>query len=178
MRLSDAYDLVDALPRGPARLAAWNAYALQTYADKLTSASQAADTAHVCRTAYQLVDTCLQRAQQLASEPADAHVSVPDALPHWHTPIRSQEQLVGMREALDALRTYVAFDLQTLPAGGTSAREYADRLAAIDAELQTVDLLWIARPPAELRGGIGDALARGLDMAFKLGQLLADPEHD
>ena len=29
----DAYGLVDELPRGPARLAAWNAYVLQTYAD-------------------------------------------------------------------------------------------------------------------------------------------------
>jgi hypothetical protein len=52
----DAYDLVDELPRGQARLAAWNAYALQTYGDKLLAASETAnyvpaDTAFVSRRA-------------------------------------------------------------------------------------------------------------------------------
>jgi hypothetical protein len=176
----DAYDLVDELPRGPARLAAWNAYALQTYGDKLLAASETAnyvpaDTAFVSRRAYRLVGTCLECARQLASEPGNVSLSgIPDSLPRWHTPVRSHEQLVGMREALEALRTYVAFDLQTFATDDPSLTNWRERLAAIDTELETVDLLWIARPPAELRGGIGDALAKGLDKAFELGQLLAN----
>jgi hypothetical protein len=177
----DAYDLVDELPRGPARRAAWNAYALQTYGDKLLAASAtadyvSADTAFVSQCAYQLVGMCLECARQLASEAGNMSLpGIPASLPHWHTPVRTHEQLVGMREALEALRTYVAFDLQTFATDDPSLANLRGKLAVIDAELETVDLLWIARPPAELRGGIGDALTRGLDQAFELGQLLANP---
>jgi len=177
---SDAYDFVDELPRGRARVAAWNAYVLQTYGDKLIAASEttervAVDTARVAGAAYQLAGMCLDCARQLATEGADASLAdVPDALPHWHTPVRSHEQLVGMRETLEALRIYTAFDLQTFPADDTSTATMRELLAAVDADLATVDLLWIRRPPAELRGGIGDVLARGLDKAFELGRLLAE----
>ena len=116
----EVYELVDTLPRGPARVAAWNAYALQTYGDKLTAACYAADTADVGRRAYSLAEEWLQRARQPAAGPGDARPALPDALPHWHTPIRSHAQLVGMREALEALRTYVAFDLQSSPADDAS----------------------------------------------------------
>lgn len=161
---TDAYDLVDRLPRGSARVAAWNAYACQTYADKLVAACRdsgrtRSDTAALVRDLSALVAAWLE-----CAEGAGAAPDLP--FPHWHTPDRCWEQLVGMRETLEALRTYVAFDLgQT---GGDEAE-----LGRVDAELETVASLWIRRPPPELRAGVGDALRRGLDAAYALGQRLA-----
>lgn len=161
---TDAYDLVDRLPRGPARVAAWNAYACQTYADKLAAAWRESgrtrsDTAALVRDLYALVPVWLECAEGVGT-PRDL------PFPHWHTPDRSWEQLVGMRDTLEALRTYLAFDLAQT--GGDEAE-----LGAVDAALETVASLWIRRPPPELRAGISDALRRGLDAAYALGQRLA-----
>jgi hypothetical protein len=161
---TDAYDLVDRLPRGPARVAAWNAYVCQTYADKLVDACRESgvarfDTAGLVRDLYALVPVWLQCADG-AGAPRDL------PFPHWHTPDRCWEQLVGMRQTLEALRTYLAFDLAQT--GGDEAE-----LGTVDASLETVTSLWIRRPPPELRAGIGDALRRGLDAAYALGQRLA-----
>lgn len=178
----DAYDLVDELPRGSARLAAWNAYVLQTYGDKLIAASRTAhyvraDTAYVARRLFELVGVWLERAREAAADPAHStRPGLSGPLPHWHTPVRSREQLVGMRTTLDALRIYVAFDLQSLEAVDRSAARLRARLAEIDARIEAADSLWIARSSEEIRGGIGDALAIGLDKAYALGQLLAQPE--
>jgi hypothetical protein len=164
MDRTDAYDLVDRLPRGPARVAAWNAYACQTYADKLVAACRDSgrtrpDTALLVRDLSARVLVWLECADG-ADPPHDR------AFPHWHTPDRCWEQLVGMRETLEALRTYVAFDLEQT--GGADGE-----LRTIDESLETVSSLWIRRPPPELRAGIGDALLRGLDAAYALGQRLA-----
>src|SRR5207237_10514892 len=64
---ADAYDLVDRLPRGPARAAAWHAYAVQTAADKLVGAGRRAgfvraDTALYAKSVYALVAGWLERA--------------------------------------------------------------------------------------------------------------------
>lgn len=179
----DAYELVDELPRGPAKLAAWSAYALQTYGDKLMAASEPAgsvqvETAELARASYHLAGACLQRARRLAADPPQStQLDLPDRLPHWHTPLRSQEQLIGMRETLEALRVHIAFDVESFAGDGTaSISTLRQGLAAVDAKLETVDRLWIARPPAEIRGGIGDALTTGLDRAYALGQLAANPD--
>lgn len=151
----EAYDLVDRLPRGRARAAAWNAYVFQTYADKLLAASRtegfvSSGTAEQVETLYHLV--------------ARAEPDTP--LPRWGPGVHSTAQLAGMRDTLGALRTYVAFDLASL---GLQTRQ----LAAIDACIDQADGLWIRRPSVELRGGIGDALASGLEKVSHLGQLLA-----
>ena len=78
--------------------------------------------------------------------------------------MRSRDQLVGMRNTLDALRTYVAYALSP---------ELEPRLHAVDKRLRAVDALWIERPTPELRGGIGDRLAAGIREAIALGQVLA-----
>jgi hypothetical protein len=148
-----AYDLVDQLPSGPARAAAWAAYALTTYADKLAAADGRSD---VVAEAYARAAACLETAR-------DGGSALPAALPHWRTPVRSREQLVGMRDALDALRTYLAYELRDAD---------ASQLARIDAQLTRVDQLWIERPPDEIRGAIGSALAVGLDEAYALGRRL------
>lgn len=161
-RCVDAYELVDGLPPGPARQAAWAAYVLQTYGDKLIGASNVEgwvrpDTATLARASFRLAAGCLAAVQ-------DGGRGVPEAPPHWHTPIRSHEQLVGMRETLEALRTYLAFEL---------GNDGAPQLAPVDVELARVDRLWIERAPAEIRGGIGSALVRGLDAAYAVGRGLA-----
>jgi hypothetical protein len=175
----DAYELVDRLPRGPARRAAWNAYVLQTYADKLiaaggTSKYVRADTAEIASEMFGLVGLWLERASELAADPAAPSTrALPEPIPHWHTPVRCREQLVGMREALVALYAYVAYDLRSVQTDDTALARLRGELATIEQEIETVDILWIARPPAELRGGIGDALCNGLDKTFSLGQVLA-----
>ena len=161
---TDAYDLVDRLPRGQARVAAWNACVCQTYADKLVDACRdshfaRSDTAALVRDLYALVPVWLERAEG-AGAPPDL------SFPHWQTPDRCWEQLVGMRETLEALRTYLAFDL------AQTGRDETE-LESVDDSLETVASLWIRRPPPELRSGIGDALRRGLDAAYALGQKLA-----
>jgi hypothetical protein len=141
------------LPSGPARAAAWAAYALTTYADKLLAAAGGSD---VVVEAYACAAACVDAARGGGGR-------VPDALPHWRTPVRSRGQLVGMRDALDALRTYLAYELRD---------EHPPQLARIDAELARVDALWIDRPPPEIRGALGSALAIGLDEAYALGRRL------
>ena len=37
--------------------------------------------------------------------------------------------------------------------------------------MDTAELLWVARPPPELRGGIGDALITGIENTYALGQV-------
>lgn len=156
---SDAYDLVDTLPRGPARAAAWNAYVCQTYADKLCGAGTVApETAPMVRALYDRAETWLEHAR----EGADGGGPV---LPAWRTPVRSQRELAGMRDTLEALRTYVAFDL--------GAATDDPRLASVDRYVATVDSMWIPRATPDLRLGIGDALIRGIAEACALGHALA-----
>jgi len=148
-----AYELVDELPSGQARAAAWAAYALTTYADKLVAADGGSD---VVAEAYARAAACLDVARRGGG-------AIPDALPHWRTPVRSRNQLVGMRDALDALRTYLAYELKSAA---------PPELARVDAQLARVDQLWIERPPPEIRGALGSALAVGLDEAYALGRRL------
>ena len=145
-----AYELVEQLPSGSARAAAWAAYALTTYADKLLAADGTSD---VVAESYARAAACLEVARGGGG-------ALPTAPPHWRTPVRSTEQLVGMRDALDALRTYLAYELHD---------EHAPELEPIDVQIATVERLWIRRPPSEIRGAIGSALAIGLDRAYALG---------
>jgi len=164
---TEAYDLVDRLPRGPARAAAWNAYVCQTYADKLLDASRRLgfatfESARLARSLYELVATWLGRAATGACPEFE--------LPRWRTAVRSREELAGMRETLSDLRTHVAFDLEAL---GTPA-ELVARLAEIDKRIEAVDALWIERPTPELRGGIAGLLISGIDEVRALGAILAE----
>jgi hypothetical protein len=170
----DAYDLVDRLAHGPSRVAAWNAYAAQTYADKLDEASGTfdADTAEIADSLASLARTWIDYAQRPA-DPTLVRDLPSDSLPHWRKPIRSHEQLVGMRDALDALRTYVAFDLERAHIDPPVAEELRAQLAAIDKRVETAQLLWIANAPPALRAGIADALSNGLDEVYELGQKVA-----
>jgi hypothetical protein len=155
----DVYELVDALPPGAAREAAWAAYALQTYGDKLVASDEgyvSGETAAVAAEAFRLASSCLG---------ADAD-ALPRGLPRWRTPHRSEAQLAGMRDALEALRTYIAYELR----GRADDADRSGRLAEIDADLRRAEQLWIARDSADIRGGLAGVLARGLDRAYTLGR--------
>jgi hypothetical protein len=163
---ADAYGLAEQLPFGPEREAAWAAYSLQVYGDKLVDACEAGglvpfDTGRVARTAFDLADTCLHVARQASTQP------LPACLPRWSSPSRTHEQLVGMKDTLEDLRTYLAFEIHA------DDSESQKQLGAIDAKLASVALLWIEHAPPEIRGGIGDALTSGLDSAYSLGRRLA-----
>jgi hypothetical protein len=80
-----------------------------------------------------------------------------------------------MRDALVALHAYVADDLSGFETNAVDSAQLHDALAKIDRQLETVDILWIKHPPAEIRGGIGTELCRGLDNTYALGRALADP---
>jgi hypothetical protein len=175
----DAYELIDQLHRGPARLAAWNAYVLETYGDKLLGASVnpshiRIDTAELALDAFTLAGWWVEQVSELSSNPAapsDDHRR--DPLPHFHTPVRSHEQLVGLRDTLDALRAYVAYDLESLQLDESSGAALRNQLVAVDKNIERASMLWIEDAPPEIRGGIGDALINGLDEAYALGQALA-----
>jgi hypothetical protein len=154
-RCVDAADLVDHLANGAARSAAWAAYAQQTYGDKLLAACASdsylpPDSAGVACAAYRLAAACLDIARGGGGV-------VPASLPHWRTPLRTHAQLVGMREALESLRTYLAY-------------ASPDSVAEVDVQLARVERLWIERAPDAIRGGLGDALANGLDLAYDIGR--------
>jgi hypothetical protein len=145
-RCLEAYDAIDSAPYGPQRRAAWAAYVLVTYADKVLDASPA-----FARQAYTLAASCL--------EPG---AIAPRALPRWGPGTRSEAQLHGMQDTLEVAYTFLAYELRD-PA----------RLADIDACRTKVAQLWVARPTPDLRGGIADALLSGLDRAYALGLELA-----
>jgi hypothetical protein len=170
----DAYELVDQLPGGPARCAAWNAYTLQTYGDNLLLAGRrdfcASDTAEMAGRLFAQASSWLERASQPGDDLRALRIAAThDDLPRWMTATRSNPQVAGMRETLETLSVWIAAELARFPA----ATHLPERLAGIDARLENVSLLWIERPPAELRRGIGYTLTIGLDEAYDLGQDVA-----
>jgi hypothetical protein len=170
----DAYELVDQLAGGAVRSAAWNAYALLTYGDELLLAGRpdfvASDTAEMAGRLLDQACAWLERASRPGEDlRALRMAAMHDEFPDWFTATRSHAQVAGMREALETLRTWIAAELAKHP---EEARLH-ERLAGIDARLENVSLLWIERPPAELRRGIGYTLTVGLDEAYELGQDVA-----
>ena len=160
---ADAYDLVETLSCGAPRAAAWNAYVCQTYADKLLEADQRGgvvpiSTARYACALYERAGRWLERAR--TESPGDLDLE----LPSWGTPVRSRSQLVGMRDALYVLRTYVAYELRDA---------VRPELAEIDEHVEAVDGLWITRPTPELRAGIAVEITAGIRRACALGRSLA-----
>jgi hypothetical protein len=166
----DAYELLEGAPHGPQRCAAWNAYTLHLYGDELLTANQPPglveqDTAEMCGRLFAQTAQWIAWFHALASESPPSLRGAPEhAIPDWWTPMRSQEQLDGMRETLDGLRTYLAYELRATP---------SERLEEVDRRLEEAALLWVERLPPELRRGIGYALDVGIDRAYELGRELA-----
>jgi hypothetical protein len=170
----DAYELLEKCPRGRSRRAAWNAYALHLYGDELLGAAKAPrfvsqDTAEMAGRLFQLAARWLDEVYDPASPGSLPELELPD----WITPTRSQEQLAGMRETLDSLRTWLAYELEHGEPPFDPGESFDHRLAGVDRHLEEASLLWIDRQPAELRRGIGYTLTVGLERAYRLGQEMA-----
>jgi len=172
----DAYEVVEAAPRGIVRYAAWNAYTLQLYGDNLLDNAEvpgfvAQDTVEMAARLFSLAGLWLERVHLLRAVAPSSGEAPENTLPDWRTATRSHAQLAGMRETLEALRTFVAYDLAHHPAD--SVERFDERLREVDERLDEAAMLWIERQPAELRRGIGYALSMGLDEAYALGQAVA-----
>jgi hypothetical protein len=182
---ADAYGLFDeTAPTGWARLAAWNAFLPQVYADNLVSACTssryvAADTVPFVRQLYQQANRWLEEALKAQASPSYRfafHAALAHPLPHWHDPLRTDRQLKGMRATLETGRTRAASALGQFQGEESDRDLLRVRLAQVDAELASVERLWSERPTDELRLEIGHELEEALDHVFELGQLLAQPE--
>ena len=182
---TSAYSLVDE-PAAKAvplvGVCAWNAFALQTIADKLVEADAAADPAtagYVPRSTIGYMSECLdlvqhwlRQARIVESDPnARVAGSLPARLPIWHRdePTRLSE-LQGLRDAYDALEARVETELTAASppelhrcdAEMRSAAEYAAALTSRHAG------------PVD-RGEARASLLEALQHALTLGQLLALP---
>ena len=164
------------------RVCAWNAFALQTIADKLIEADSAADpetegwvprsTLNYMSLCVDLVQEWIRQARIVQSDPA-ARVAtgLPARLPIWRRdePTRPSE-LQGLRAAYEALQARVETALTGSPAPellrvAAEMRNAADYAAAIGRR---------NAGPVD-RGEARSYLLEALQHAFTLGQLLALP---
>jgi len=178
----DAYDLLDEVPTPSwARLAAWNAFLLQVYADCLVAAGSnyryvTVDIAVFARAAYAWANLwVIETRKALASESYRFRFGIPHPLPHWGDRMFTDARLEGMRETLETGRTRAASDLELYAGDGAKLDILRVRSAQVEAEADYISRLWTPKPSLELRGTIGDQLTVSLDRAFELGHLLAQP---
>jgi hypothetical protein len=179
---SDAYDLIDLVPPSSwARLAAWNAFLMQVYADCLVAAGSNSrwvmtDIAIFARSLYAWANAWVIEVRKAeASETYRFRFSLPHPLPHWGDRAITDARLEGMRDTLETARTRTASDLERF--AGADGRQDVLRIrwAQLDAETEYIARLWTPKPSIELRGTLGDGLTLALDHAFELGHLLAQP---
>jgi len=179
---AECYQLVEDAPAGSwERVAGWNAFVCQIYADNLLhsegSCTIPPDTATVASELYALAHGWLERAALLRDDPARRlEVDLHAALPHFRTPLRSAAQIAAMRATADDLRVRVAYDLQRFNGSAQQGSQLHQRLGELDALLERVELLWLGRQADAMRGAIGDSLSDGIARASELGQLLVRPE--
>jgi len=179
---SDAYDLIDLVPPASwARLAAWNAFMLQVYADCLVAASSNSRYVQVdvATFAHQLYSTShawvIETRKAEASDSYRFGFALPHNLPHWGVGYYPPNWLAGMRDALDTARTRAAHDLEHFTGDGVVRERLGVRLAEIDAQAEYVSRLWTAKPTEAHCLTLGHYLVAALDDAFELGHLLAQP---
>jgi hypothetical protein len=179
----DAYSLLDETPAESwARLAAWNAFFMQVYADHLRTACTSGryiepDGATFICTLYEQANVWIEVTRKaLASDSYRFVFDLPSPLPHWQVPYRTDGQLKGMRAMLDDGRIRVASQLVGFAGDAAQRALLRVRLAEVDAKALSVGLMWTPRSPDGLRGRMGDKLGDALDDVYELGQLLAQPE--
>jgi hypothetical protein len=164
------------------RVCAWNAFALQTIADKLIEADTAADPVtegYVPRSTLRYMSACvdlvrhwIRQARIAESDPAArVAAALPARLPAWQRdePTRPSE-LQGLRAAYEALQARVETALTA-----SSAPE----LRRVDAEMRSAAdyaaAIWQRDAGPVERGEARVYLLEALQHAFTLGQLLALP---
>jgi hypothetical protein len=174
------------------RLCAWNAFALQTIADRLIAVDAADDpvtAGYVPRATLRFVSKCLDevpnwiRQARVAESDPQARIAavLPARLPPWQydEPTR-QSELHGLQSAYEALQSRVESDLLAFAAAAPAgrAREVGE-LRHVCAEMKTAaDYaagIWLRNAGPVDRGEVRWRLLDALEHAFTLGQLLALP---
>jgi hypothetical protein len=169
------------------RLCAWNAFALQTIADRLLDADTAADPAtagYVPRSTLGFAGACLDAvpdwvglARAIQSDP-DPRISarLPARLPRWERdePTRASE-LSGLQNAFEDLQARTETKVLALTEADAARAELRHVCAQMksDAE-QAAEFGARGAGPVE-RGLARSHLLYALQHAFTLGQLLAMP---
>ena len=164
-----------------ARLAAWNAFLLQVYADNLVApAPPRATSPPTSRSSPATSTRCAniwvaggaqgagERGLLLRLPPAAPAPALARPRPHRRAARRDAR-------TLDTGRTRVASELERFEGDDAKLDGLRVRLAEIDAEAGYVERLWTEEPTYELRCTIGDCLTDGLDDVYELGHLLAQP---
>jgi hypothetical protein len=176
---SDAYDLLDNVPpQGVARLAAWCAFVLQTYGDKLLQSGRTEGYASepACAQAqvlYQFSRDWLERARQAAADPGyQLDVAVPQALPRPLNVPPETDQVAAMKRTLEAVQARAGVELAAC-GDPTRAARLQPSLAAVASALDAAIVSGSGGP--DVRASAGRVLVDGLDHAYSLGQLLAMP---
>jgi hypothetical protein len=178
---SDAYELLDAVPSASwARLAAWNAFLHQVYADCLVTAGSntryvMTDIALYARLLYAWASFWVIETRKAQASDAYRLAPVAAELPHGDRSYTGA-RLTGMRVALDTGRTRAAYDFEAFDGDPAVVDTLRVRLAQIDAEAEYVARLWTQKPTDELCSSLGYQLTAALDHAYELGQVLAQPE--
>ena len=177
----DAYDLLERLPpEGPARLAAWCAFVLQTHADNLIHSGSAAgfcdrEAFEDATTLYRLAAGWLDRAragQASTDYVLDTVVPQPYVKPRGP---QGEGQVKALRLTLWTVQSRLGADLAARSAEPVYAR-LAPTLASLQSALDTGAGLPASKPSPELLATIGSTLLGALDRAYQGGQLLAMTE--
>ena len=178
---SEAYSLLDDLPEtGTARLAAWCAFVLQTYADNMLESGSCTGFAspEACEEAeimFELVGAWIGRAHAAgASASYTLDVSVPQPLPQPRAP-RSTGVLKAMKNTLETVQTRAGASLTTRPADPIHDR-LAPMMSTVQAAIDSAGALSAPTVSDDLKAMLGQTLQGGLDRAYQVGQLLAMPE--
>ena len=178
----DAYDLLEAVGvEGPARLAAWCAFVLQTHADRLLASGSAPgfcdQEAFVeARTLYELAGSWLDRARVARARPEPTlGVVLPQPYPRPHGPQGSGE-VAALRATLETVQSRLGADLAACRERAIAAR-LSPTLAVLQQAIDAAAGLDAGHGPSpDLKAAMAQTLLAALDRGFQAGQLLALPE--
>jgi hypothetical protein len=169
------------------RLCAWNAFALQTIADRLLDADAAADpategyvprsTLGFARACYDQVPDWLSLARSIRSDPDPRLANrLPSRLPRWEhdEPTRASE-LRGLQDAFEALQARTETKVNALSGTDRATAELRHLCAKMQADADYAEEVGIRGSGPVERGEARAHLLNALQNAFQLGQLLALP---
>jgi hypothetical protein len=177
---NDAYDLLERVsPEGPAQLAAWCAFVLQTHGDNLIASGsspgfcsrEALDDATQL---YQLAGAWLNRARA-AQARTDYVLDTVVPQPYLKQGPQGDGQVKALRKTLWTVQSRLGAHLNARSSEPVYAR-LAPTLPALQSALDTGAGLPGSKPSPELLATIGATLVAALDRAYQAGQLLAMTE--
>lgn len=169
------------------RLCAWNAFALQTVADRLLDADAAADRGTVgyvpratltfARACYDEVPDWLGLAHGMRSDPDPRIASrLPARLPPWEhdEPTRASE-LRGLQDAFETLQARTETKVNALTETNRASAELRHLCARMQADADYAEEVGVRGSGPVERGEARSHLLAALQRAFLVGQLLALP---